>query len=230
MSRRQRHLNPRHCGATLALDARRISGVADGASVSSWPGTTAVQNDATAVIAPTYQARWNGGSPAVRFARASSQQMSLTRTTSALFSGVADTTILSAFVHTAGANTLIGDSTGANRYVLHPGYSGITYLDIGVTPAGRLSGTLSFLSPSVMTAFRNGGSMEVRSNGATALSKTGASGSPTGSNSVRIGANAGFDPLDGRIGALIVLPYAATPSQIRRLEQALALSFKIAIS
>lgn len=230
MSRRQRHLNARHFGATLALDARRISGVADGASVSSWAGTSTVQNDATAITSPTYQARWNGGSPAVRFARASSQQMSLTRTTSALFSGTADTTILSAFVHTTGSNTLIGDSTGGTRYVLHPGYSGVTYLDIGVTPAGRLSGSLTFLSPSVMTAFRNGGSMEVRSGGVTALSKTGATGSPNGSNAVRIGSNVGVDPLDGRIGALIILPYAATTSQIKRIEQALAMSFKIAIS
>lgn len=43
MGRRQRHFNPVHAGAGLALDARYLTGYSNGANVTSWgsrPGTT----------------------------------------------------------------------------------------------------------------------------------------------------------------------------------------------
>ena len=71
MRRRQRHFKYRSIGPRAAYDARYISGLSDGAVVSSWSdlsgnGFTATQT--TVGRQPTYKAAALGGSASVRFA------------------------------------------------------------------------------------------------------------------------------------------------------------------
>ena len=70
MRARQRYLKPKSLGVRAAYDARYISGLSDGAAVSSWSdlsgnGFTATQG--TTARQPSYKTAAIGGSPSVRF-------------------------------------------------------------------------------------------------------------------------------------------------------------------
>ncbi len=70
MRARQRHFKYRSIGPRAAYDARYISGLSDGAAVSSWSdlsgnGFTATQG--TTARQPSYKTAAIGGSPSVRF-------------------------------------------------------------------------------------------------------------------------------------------------------------------
>lgn len=70
MHRRVRHVNPAQCGAQVALDARFISGVADGAALSSWPSRSVASitaSQSTPAQQPTFRAVSINGRPAVEF-------------------------------------------------------------------------------------------------------------------------------------------------------------------
>ena len=70
MHRRVRHLNPAQCGAQIALDARFITGVADGAALSSWnarPNSSISATQANASGQPTYRASQINGRPSLEF-------------------------------------------------------------------------------------------------------------------------------------------------------------------
>lgn len=69
MNRRVRHLNPVNMGATLALDARSIKGLADNAQMSSWTGksgSTASATQATSGNQPIFKTSILNGNPVVR--------------------------------------------------------------------------------------------------------------------------------------------------------------------
>lgn len=69
MHRRVRHLNPAQCGARIALDARFITGVSDGAALDTWasrPPATATATQ-TGSARPTYNTAIVNGRPAVTF-------------------------------------------------------------------------------------------------------------------------------------------------------------------
>jgi hypothetical protein len=76
MGRRSRHLNPKSLGATLALDARFIPGLSNGAEVASWPDRAGVESPAegTSSLRPTYTSSWTGGQPAVSFNTTTTQK------------------------------------------------------------------------------------------------------------------------------------------------------------
>jgi len=82
MHRRARHLNPVAAGATSALDARFIAGLADGASVSSWAsraGASLTFTQATTARQPIFTLRSQGGQPSVKHVAGSNQWMSTTQ-------------------------------------------------------------------------------------------------------------------------------------------------------
>ena len=69
MHRRARHLNPGSAGASLALDSRFITGLSDGDPVSTWADRTANGNNATQTLTlrPTYQTNAVNGNASVEF-------------------------------------------------------------------------------------------------------------------------------------------------------------------
>lgn len=70
MHRRVRHLNPAQCGAQVALDARFITGVSDGAALSTWSSRSVATINATQGTGssqPTYRASQINGLPSVQF-------------------------------------------------------------------------------------------------------------------------------------------------------------------
>lgn len=70
MHRRVRHFNAAQAGAKIVLDARFISGVADGAALATWssrPVATINATQGTGSSQPTYRASQINGRPAVQF-------------------------------------------------------------------------------------------------------------------------------------------------------------------
>lgn len=70
MHRRARHLNARHAGAGLVLDARRLTGLNDGDAVSTWNDVSGNGRDATQSTSgkkPTYNTNSVGGSSSLSF-------------------------------------------------------------------------------------------------------------------------------------------------------------------
>lgn len=82
MGRRIRHMNPAHHDSIrggTCLDARFITGVADGAGLQTWNSRTGgshTYTQATAGNRPIYTLRSQGGAPAVVFTAANSHWMS----------------------------------------------------------------------------------------------------------------------------------------------------------
>jgi len=73
MRARQRHLNPGHFGAAIALDARFGFSQANGSAVSTWEDRTNNNKDAsqaTAANQPSYTSNGLNGSPVVTFSGA----------------------------------------------------------------------------------------------------------------------------------------------------------------
>lgn len=67
MRGRIRHLNPASAGATVALDARFLSGFADGDAVGTWTGRGGSSPTASGSNRPTYKTNILNGQPVVRF-------------------------------------------------------------------------------------------------------------------------------------------------------------------
>jgi hypothetical protein len=70
MRARQRHFNPGHSGAKLALDSRFISGLSNGSAITTWSDRSGQANDATqsnSSFRPTFQTNVQGGNPATRY-------------------------------------------------------------------------------------------------------------------------------------------------------------------
>lgn len=76
MHRRARHFNPRDAGAALALDARFITGLSDGAVVSAWSDRTNNANNATQSTTankPDYKVNIINGNPVLLYDGVKSQ-------------------------------------------------------------------------------------------------------------------------------------------------------------
>ncbi len=70
MRARQRHLNPASAAATIALDARFITGLNNNDAVTTWSTRTSNGRNATqssASLKPTYLTAQQGGNPVVNF-------------------------------------------------------------------------------------------------------------------------------------------------------------------
>lgn len=111
MRARQRHLNPRDMGATLVLDARRISGLSNNDPVSTWIDISHNGNNATSSLTarPLYKTRQAGGSPSLNF-DGSNDFMILTSS----ITGTATRTVLGVTKKVSGANMVcLASSSGA---------------------------------------------------------------------------------------------------------------------
>ena len=249
MHRRVRHLNPGQCGAQVALDSRFISGVADGAALSSWPGrpnTSISASQGMAAQQPTFRASSINGRPAVEF-DGSADNMGLGAGGQSLTNNVASASITA---------VAINDGTGADatQYV--------AFLSAGASSNPRATLIARFSSAAevraqgrrldadasrntasagastaacVMTARHEFGTnaMTAGLNGVFTAAQTYASGagntSATNSNVANIGAlNSAGSRLGGRIAAVVVAVPMFSEPVAKRIRQHLGFSFRIA--
>lgn len=222
MRARQRFLKPQSLGATAAYDARFISGLSDGDSISTWNDLTNSANNATNTgsARPLFKTNQFNGQPAVEFSATSSQKLLLT-------SSISIGTNSESFLITKKTGSfLIGLCTNnaASR-----GYNFNDYNDanIYVTNSVNGAGCYSANNGNNNSLWTVGPNNVIRLNGA-ARSLT-SLGTLSGFSATQIGAR-GSEFSTGLIGMMYYFPSALTSSQRSLMERCLALSFKIACS
>lgn len=249
MHRRVRHLNPAQCGAQIALDARFITGVADGASLATWASRPVASINATASGSnqPTFRASSIGGRPAVEF-DGNSDFMNLASGALSIINNVGSASINCVVAEDASSTDATiyavyfsnGTSVSVRRAGLITRSSGVSSiraegrrLDADAASTSVSAGTAS--SPCVATARFDwaNNQMQTGVNGAFAATTTFASGagntSATNSLRARIGAqDALTNRFGGRIAALIVAAPMLSDPLARRVRQHLGFSFRIA--
>lgn len=230
--RRHRHFNPAHAGASAVLDARFLTGLANGDQVTTWTaraGSSPTQ--ATPSSRPTYAASIINGCPAVAFA------------SSRLFlwspSPIAGASAAS-FVSVSSRSSITGGALvvnfGSSNLDDHGPYTDGNYYHSFASTVRK-----SFTAPTataVESCVSQSGSWVWAANGVTSLST--ATNTVGIGSSARIGANASTKPdgtgpgtnygWTGNAGAIAVFASALSNSLKKRVCHSLALSFKIAHS
>jgi hypothetical protein len=235
MRGRQRHLNPRDAGASLALDSRFIVGISDGAAitaVSDRAGNTATVTSGSGV---TYETGSINGEPAIQFAPAGGFKFRapVSVTSNAL-------TILAVSAKTENAAGVDDDFSrawglsngGGDDYNNTNGvtayYTGAPSLNVYRNSADIASRSIAYAVPHI-SAFRlSGTSVTWSLNGSATAGTT----SATALNADEIGiggqlSSATNSRLNGFIAQVILIPLAVADALRKRLEHAAALSFKI---
>lgn len=218
MSRRQRHLNPAHAGATCVLDARFLSGV--GGTVTTWTprfGTGPTQ--ATPANRPTLLAAGIGGAQTVTFGATDSLVWSTSPITGA--SAVTIFAVSSRASNTGGALLTNFGSPGLADH--SPWTDGNYYLGTASTNRKTFVAPTAIGAPVVESVTSLMSSWTWRANGVTSFT--------TVSSVVGIGATpslsgAGFDWI-GNVGAVATFPFDLSEPMRKRIAHAFAFSFKI---
>lgn len=247
MHRRVRHLNPAQCGAQVALDARFITGVANGAALSSWPSRSVASISATqgaGAQQPTFRASSINGRPAVEF-DGSADNMDLSASALSLTNNVSSASI---------TTVAVSDSTSADstQYITILSISGTATPRASVastsTNSARSQGrrldadstvtnnnASSTNVPFIGTARANfaDNSISVGVNGVFSSPGTYSSGagnsSATNSFIAKIGAQASTGSrFGGRIAAVVVAVPMLPDAVAKRVRQHLGFSFRIA--
>jgi hypothetical protein len=241
MRKRQRHVNPRHAGAVLVLDARYIA-QADNTAVSTWTdrsGNGYNFAQATGANQPTLQVGELGGSSVVRFDGSNDY---LSRSDTGFPTGNIT------FLCVSKQNNVM--ATGQYRCVLHYGAASIgsalffTYGEdanfvsdaFGVSTYG-VGGGISNSTGSyyVMSATRSGTTVSMWRNGSSLVTQTMQSNTATyGANGATVGSfNASLSYgsyLNGDVG-IISHANSEWPNALRkRFQFALGYTWKIACS
>jgi hypothetical protein len=234
MGRRCRHLNPRDMGMTGVFDARRITGVANNAAISSWPNLANASNSATqgnGSLQPVFIEQAVNGQPAARFSSDSLE------TSSSLFSGTGSKVLICVYKSTATGsfvNPIAGQSQGTSTgtwFVMHARTlfaTGDPYI------AGYAQDTANIVtSPDqlwkVAGGYFDAGSLYTRKAGVTIDTRTGYS-----MNTVNVAFSLGKDAdsfyLAGDIAAVAAGGVSIGFSGLKRLESSFAFSFKLSIN
>lgn len=223
MSRRQRHLNLRHAGATLALDARFLSG-ADGSAVDSWTdraGGAAFTN--TGTLRPTLRTSSFNGQATVDF-DGTDDRLVATRADQwqTIFT-------VSRHVGTFTSTPTIIRASSRNALVRYQTSTSVrTFMD---ATAADVSSTFTASNSLILTAvyaanparhFLNGVAGSTASNTYNSLS----------SGTVSVGSNPSpaAEFMRGYISVIAAFPVGLSDALRRRIQNALALAFKIACS
>lgn len=248
MHRRVRHLNPAQCGAQIALDARFITGVADGAALGTWPAraNSSISASQSGTSRPTYRASQMNGRPVVDF-DGSDDFMSLSASALSLTNNAQTADITCVAVDsgsTDAGNNIIFFSTGASATSGRCGVSTRTgggnalaavgrRLDGDALAVSNFGGTTT--SPFILSSRSRWslGTITAMVNGIAASSANYSSGSgstsATNSLAANIGAaNASTARFNGDIASLIVAVPAFSDSVRARIRQSLGFSYRIA--
>jgi hypothetical protein len=247
MRRRHRHLNARHLGAKLVLDARYID-QSDNTAVSTWSDRSGNGYDATQAsgsLQPTFQTAEFGGNGVVRFD--GSNDVLNANGAAGVMRNVGGGTLCAAIKYASVDDSVTrgalffsrGDSSGSTR-----AYEGLLGSG-GYAAGGRRLDANSFQTAGTSTYTQNriliqtavfdwaNSDLFVFLDGTQAGSNTSfqTNGNTSDSDSlaVRVGLS---DPafnqyLNGDIGQAVAFNTALTASQRKRVEHAAAFSFKI---
>lgn len=242
MHRRARHLNARHAGAGLVFDARRITGLADGNSITTWNDSSGNGWDAgqsNSALKPLYKVDVQGGQPGVLF-DGTNDIMTITAGGALAYSqnkgylsifGVARDTNPSNASTPHGIIAFTG-GTGNTRAGLFARLTSVAGVQSGVRRLDADS-LVSSASAGVTTSFFVGRSESRFANGTTRASRNGVqtataalSGSSNTSNTASTVINVG-QLLVGHICCAFVIAADIPAPLVKRLEHSLAFSFKL---
>lgn len=244
MHRRARHLNHGSAGAVLALDSRFITGLSDGDPVSTWTDRSASANNATqtGTARPTFETAEQGGQPVLRF------------------DGTNDFLVCNSYASLSASTIIgAGKSnitTGNDRNMFYFGNANVFSPNFNWVGIGKNYSSAKWISGN----YNNPNDGSVVSSAAFTTNAAVASGitNDSGTNrlfvngdaegtkaSVTININTSARPTIGRRGAessadvwfwngdiycVNLIPSAVSSSLRRRLEHAVAFSFKISCS
>jgi hypothetical protein len=250
MHRRARHLNARHAGAGLVLDARRLTGLNDGGAVSTWSDASGNGWDATGTSTsrPLYKTAIQGGQPVLRF-DGLDDNLQITASGAIDFSkNVGGITAIAVCVE----SSITGDgfhqilffsknASGLTRFGLYTrnnstsgSFCGARRLDADSVTFSNTAGTVS--SFFVLSGVANFASGNVSSgkNGIQAIAASLPSSgntSNTSSTAVRVGAtDASTNRFFGDCGIIVAINSIISSGLKKRLEHSAAFSFKIQCS
>lgn len=234
MRARQRHFNPGHFGAAIALDARFGFSQADGTAVSTWEDRTNNNKDAvqaTAANQPTYTSNGLNGNPVVTFPGTSTPNQDYLDVASITVNQ--PITIVSVYRANGGNNYLFDATSNTSRVII--GYNLVS------STASRLA-VLAGGASSLLDAATSTGSVQIvasvidtTNSGLWRNGVSRASGTLGSNNiaSIRLGeryVNFGnVSQLNGYIAAYTALSVSSTPIR-KRIEHAYGYAFKLPCS
>lgn len=214
MSRRQRHWNPKHAGANLVLDARHVAA----GTLTTWPDRSGNSNDATEATNPP-SATISSGRPVVRFDGTNDQIITANTITYAEAFAVAR----------------MASTAGSRSGLVCPPVSGLPILIRLLNNFEQVDATSS-LGPSSHQYRVDGVSGGINA-AVVPQSNLGICGSRTGNGGTiamrfAIGTDRGLSGRwwNGDVGAVLSFSVQLSSALRKRIEHALALSFKIACS
>ena len=237
MHRRSRHLNARHAGAELVLDARRISGLNHNDSISTWRDVSGKGRDATqgtGTKQPTYKTNQLNGQPICDFdggdgLATASYSFPVVQTSTVLFK-----TSTNCIVYERGASL---SAVGATYlYTTTSSATGVN--SSGGISAKNLSANWGSDSTWKLATESYNGTHETNtlsisgiSQSLTTFSGFNNDGTGSGSFATNVGArtNASSLFLTGGIAFLMMATFV-NPSLKKRIEHSVAFSFKIRCS
>jgi hypothetical protein len=231
MHRRARHFNARDAGASLVLDSRFITGLADGDPVSTWSDRSGNNNSPTAVTTqrPLYKVNEQSGNPAVRFDGTddrlvfSSAFISGSTPGSCVYTFKIDNDPPTAAISAGAVLGFFGSGGGATHI---PWIDGNIYDKFGSTQRKTVGNpTQSLTSSRIIAVHSDASDWQFFIDSVNFFTTT--SNSVGWTQNPEIGGELGFSYLKGIIMSITVLNFKMTSSLRRRIEHAAALSFKI---
>jgi len=246
-TRRQRHLNPASAGATLALDARYITGAVNNTTVQNWnsrPIATVSASQSTAGSRANYLDSTINGMPGLVFDGSDDlydiSSLSMTANLTSCWSlmvGVCSTigdaiqyglftssgtTVTSNRFSQRLADTSLQRFTGSFRRL--DADSNVVTATTGSTSSPIVGIVSSDFTNNVASTSRNGGTATT-----VAYSSGGGAGPTTNALAGKVGAvNTTTGRLNGKIGQVLFIPTIPSVSLVKRLRHCAAYSFKIA--
>jgi len=234
----------------MALDARRITGLADGAGVSTWSDLSGNANDATQGTSgnrPAYTLNAQGGQPTVRF-DGSNDYLSFA---TGIFTYTGDATVI-ALVKTSGGaseygsvitennNTVVQTSIGCQMTVF-PNAGPELCTDVYAPGGMRYNSTCSTDAHVARWQWQNWSTHKSNGNTSLAIDGVANGGTAYGSNPLAFTSSnknigrfdatgSGGSHLAMDLSALYVWAVALAAPLRKRIEQHLAFAFKVAIS
>ena len=221
MNRRVRHLNPANAGATVALDARFLTGLADGADVTSWAGRSGTSNTASengTGTRPIYKTA-SGASrptPVVRF-QASARTLQI----ASVFASQPYTIMLVSAIRTDFGRTLSGMSS---NWLLG---SWLFYSNRCFMEGWVFQGTESSTDMLIHTGRAASNAADYYQSGAAKATGVSVAGSPGGLSIGGGGADNSPTYSDADVSAVVGFASALSDAVRKRIEQSLAFSFRI---